>query len=350
MTVATILKGKTVHPQVELAIAPGSRQVLSILAENGALNDLITAGARILESSCGPCIGQGQSPGLGKVSVRTFNRNFKGRTGTKEDQVYLASAEVAAAAALTGKLTDPRRLPDLLDITCPVIDELATVPIDDSMIEKPLEIDQAKEAAVIKAETIVTPPTAAAPPKDLEGTVVLHCGDKITTDHIMPAGTFLKHRSNVPEYAKYVFNCFNETGRPTFTERALALKESNRDGVIIAGASYGQGSSREHAALCPMYLGIKLVIARSIERIHHANLINFAITPATFADATDYNKISQDDQLEIPDFRKQLANAEVITVKNITAGFEFDCQIDLTQRQRQILLAGGKLNYTKANQ
>jgi aconitate hydratase len=350
MTVAAILKGQTVHPQVELAIAPGSRQVLSILAQNGALNDLIKAGARILESSCGPCIGQGQSPGLGKVSVRTFNRNFKGRSGTKEDQVYLASAEVAAAAALTGKLTDPRKLPELLDIVYPVIDELATVPIDDSMIEKPLDIDQAKQAPVIKPETIVTPPTAQVPPKDLKGTVVLHCQDKITTDHIMPAGAFLKHRSNVPEYAKYVFNCFNEPGLPTFAQRALALKRSNRDGVIIAGASYGQGSSREHAALCPMYLGIKLVIAQSIERIHHANLINFAITPATFADAADYDKIKQDDRLEIPDFRRLLADAEVMTVRDVTAGFEFDCRIDLSLRQRQILLAGGKLNYTKTHQ
>jgi len=350
MTAAAILKGRAVHPQVELAIAPGSRQLLSILAQNGALNDLIKAGARILESACGPCIGQGQSPGLGKVSVRTFNRNFKGRSGTKEDQVYLVSAEVAAAAALTGKLTDPRQLPKLLDIVYPVIDELAKVPIDDSMIEKPLDIDQAKQAQVIKPDTIITPPTAQVPPKNLKGTVVLNCQDKITTDHIMPAGAFLKHRSNVPEYAKYVFNCFNEPGLPTFAQRALALKENNRDGVIIAGASYGQGSSREHAALCPMYLGIKLVIAKSIERIHHANLINFAITPATFADLADYDKIKQGDELEIPDFRGLLAGAEVMTVRDVTAGFEFDCRIDLSQRQRQILLAGGKLNYTKTHQ
>jgi len=348
MTVAGIVKNQTVHPQVELAIAPGSRQVLSILAQNGALSDLIAAGARILESSCGPCIGQGQSPGHGKVSVRTFNRNFKGRSGTSDDQVYLVSPEVASAAALTGRLTDPRQLPDLLGIDYPRIEELTEIHIDDSLIEPPLLPEQARDCQVIRSDSIVTPPTGQVPPRHLLGKVLLHCGDKITTDHIMPAGSLLKLRSNVPEYAKYVFNCFNKPDKPSFAQRALALRDAGRHGIIVAGDSYGQGSSREHAALCPMYLGIKLVIAKTIERIHHDNLINFAITPATFADPADFDRISQDDQLEVSDFLQLLTSDETFVVKNVTAGFEFHCRLNLTSRERDILLAGGKLNYASS--
>ncbi len=347
MTVAAILKGRTVHPQVELGIAPGSRQVLNILAQNGALSDMITAGARILESACGPCIGQGQTPGEGKVSVRTFNRNFKGRSGNKDDQVYLVGPETAAAAALTGKLTDPRRLPDLLSVECPKIDELEKLPIDDGMIETPAKPDRVDKVEIIRSASIVAPPAAELPPEQLRGEVLLLCGDKVTTDHIMPAGSFLKLRSNVPEYAKYVFNCFNEDGRPTFAERALTLKKADKHGIIIAGDSYGQGSSREHAALCPMYLGIKLVIAKTIERIHRANLVNFAIAPATFANSADYDRIKQGDQLEVADFRSSLTAADTITVKNITSDFEFQCQLNLSERERKILLAGGKLNHTR---
>ncbi len=348
MTVAAILKGKTVHPQVEFAIAPGSRQVLTMLSRNGALADLIDSGARILESSCGPCIGQGQSPGQGRVSVRTFNRNFKGRTGTKDDQVYLVSPETAAATALTGRLTDPCQLPNLLDIKFPEITDPDTLPIDDGMIEPPLPADQAANAPVIRSASIVTPPAAEKPPTALQGQVLLHCGDKITTDHIMPAGIFLKFRSNVPEYAKYVFNCFNEDGQPTFAEKALALKQTGRAGVIIAGDSYGQGSSREHAALCPMFLGIKLVIAKAVERIHRANLVNFAITPAAFADPADYDRIAPDDQLDVENFAQAVASAKIFTVKNTTQGYDFDCVLNLSDRERAILQAGGKLNYAKA--
>ncbi|MBN2374956.1 MAG: aconitate hydratase [Sedimentisphaerales bacterium] len=348
MTVAALLKGKKVHSQVEFAIAPGSRQVLTMLSRNGALADLIESGARILESSCGPCIGQGQSPGQGRVSVRTFNRNFKGRTGTKDDQVYLVSPETAAAAALTGQLTDPRQLPNLLKIKFPKITDPDSLPIDDGMIETPLPADQAATAKVIRSAGIVTPPAAEKPPANLLGQVLLHCGDKITTDHIMPAGTFLKFRSNVPEYAKYVFNCFNEDGQPTFAEKALALKKTGRAGVIIAGDSYGQGSSREHAALCPMFLGIKLVIAKAVERIHRANLVNFAIIPATFADPADYDRIATDDRLEIENFAQAVAAAKTFTVKNTTQGFNFDCILNLSDRERAILQAGGKLNYAKA--
>ncbi len=349
MTVAGILKGQTVHSQVELGIAPGSKQVLSVLAGNGALKDLISAGARILESSCGPCIGQGQSPGNGKVSIRTFNRNFKGRTGTKEDQVFLVSPEVAAACALTGKLTDPQELPKLFNIEFPVINELDNVPIDDSLIETPLDQNTARSATVIRGDTIKTPPPAQKPPQKLDGNVILYCGDKITTDHIMPAGVFLKFRSNVPEYAKYVFNCFNEPDKPTFADRALALKEDGKAGIIVAGASYGQGSSREHAALCPMYLGVKLVIAKAIERIHRANLVNFAITPAAFADPNDYDKINADDCLVVENFAEALENSDSFTIKNLTGNFDFQCTLNLSRRDRQILLAGGKLNHTRDN-
>jgi aconitate hydratase len=349
MMVASILKGKTIHKNVELGISPGSRQVVNILSENGALSNLICSGARLLECGCGPCIGQGQSPGEGKVSVRTFNRNFKGRSGTKEDQVYLVSPEVAAATALTGRLTDPRRLPDLFGLTYPNIQELETMPIEDNLIDKPLSPDEAREAEVFRSSSIVTPPAAEEPPTNLTGNVLLRCGDKITTDHIMPAGTFLKHRSNVPEYAKYVFHCFNQPGQPSFAERALINKKSGEAGVIIAGDSYGQGSSREHAALCPMYLGIKLVVAKTIERIHWANLVNFAIAPATFADSADYDRIEQNDELEVANFREILVKAGRFAVKNITKGFAFECALSLSKREREILLAGGKLNYTKKN-
>ena len=347
MTVASVLKGKTVHPRIELGIAPGSRQVVNLLAANGALSDLISSGARLLESACGPCIGQGQSIGAGKVSLRTFNRNFKGRTGTPDDQAYLVSPETAAAAALTGKITDPRELPDLLGLEYPQIAEPQVIPIDDAMITPPLDVGKTIDAVIVRAPTIVKPPAAEVPPADLNGLVLLHCGDKITTDHIMPAGTFLKLRSNVPEYAKVVFNCFNEEGQATFADRALAARDGGRHGVIIAGDSYGQGSSREHAALCPMYLGVKLVIAKTIERMHHANLVNFAITPAVFVEAGDYDRIKENDELQAVGFASALAEAETIAIKNVTQGFDFQCRLELSQRQREILLAAGKLNHTR---
>ena len=349
MTVAAILKNRTVHPDVELGIAPGSRQVINLLAQNGALSSLVSSGARILESSCGPCIGQGQSPGQNKVSVRTFNRNFKGRTGTPDDQVYLTSPEAAAAAALTGKLTDPRMLTGLFNISYPHVTELTELPIDDNMIQPPAEPADALAIKIIRADTIVTPPAADPPPENLDGTVLLRCADKITTDHIMPAGTFLKLRSNVPEYAKVVFNCFNEPGQPTFADRALEIKNAGRHGIIVAGDSYGQGSSREHAALCPMYLGLKLVIAKTIERIHCANLINFAIIPASFADPADYDSIDKGDELTVTNLSQAISDADTFTVKNRTKDSEFTCRIDLSERDRRILLAGGKLNYTRDN-
>jgi aconitate hydratase len=344
MTVRAILKGRTVHPQVELAIAPGSRQVLNMLAANGALADLIQTGARILESACGPCIGLGQSPADGTVSLRTFNRNFKSRSGTKDDYVYLVSPETAAAAALTGVITDPRSLTERLGINYPRVEDPVSFPIDDSMITPHLAADHASAAEIVRAATIVPPPSSPIPPKTLLGPVLIRCGDKITTDHIMPAGAFLKYRSNVPEYAKCVFNNFNHPDRPTFADRALEAKQAGRHGVIVAGDSYGQGSSREHAALCPMYLGVRLVIAKAIERIHRDNLVNFAIAPAVFANPADYDRIDPEDVLEIPDFLESLKAADTLNVHNRTKKFTFSCRLELSPRQRAILAAGGQLN------
>jgi aconitate hydratase len=346
MMVAGVLKQKKTSPMVEFGIAPGSRQVLNMLARNGALAEVISGGARILESSCGPCIGQGYSPANDVVSVRTFNRNFPGRSGTTPDFVYLVSPETAVAAALAGEFIDPREL-DKQGIKYPKSDMPAEFLVDDTMIELPLPTDKAKTAEELRGPTIVVPEAAKELPANLRGQVVLKCGDKITTDHIMPAGTFLKYRSNVPEYAKYVFNCFNEKGKPTFAQRGLELKAQGIGGIIVAGESYGQGSSREHAALCPMYLGVRALIAKSIERIHKANLINFAIVPIQFAEAADYEKISADDQLEIDGLFDALKGRSEITIKNKTKNYSFAGTLLLSQRDREILLAGGLLNYTR---
>ena len=343
MTVAKILKGKTIHPTVEFAIAPGSKQVMNMLAANGALGDIIAAGARILESACGPCIGQGFSPADGTVSIRTFNRNFAGRTGTKNDTVFLVSPEVAVTAALKGEVVDP--------CTCGIEYPNIEVPekflINDNMIQKPLAPAEAKNVKVLRGATIVVPEAAKKLPDNLHGKVLLKCGDKITTDHIMPAGTFLKYRSNVPEYSKYVFNCFNEQGKPTFAQRGLELKKQSIAGIVVASESYGQGSSREHAALCPMYLGVKMIIAKSIERIHKANLINFALLPAEFENPADYDKINADDEFEVKNLNDAIKSADFVSVKDKTVGFEFKCKLTLSARDREILLAGGLLNFTK---
>ncbi len=343
MMVAKTLKGKTVHPAVEFAISPGSKQVMNMLAGNGALADIVGAGARILESGCGPCIGLGFSPADGIVTVRTFNRNFTGRTGTKNDNVFLTSPQVAVIAALKGEIVDPRES----GIEEPKIEMPFEFTIDDNMIQKPLPPSEAKSAKVLRGSTIVVPEPAAKLPNILQGKVILKCGDKITTDHIMPAGALLKYRSNVPEYSKYVFNCFNEQGKPTFAQRALGLKEKGIGGVVVAAESYGQGSSREHAALCPMYLGVKMIIAKSIERIHKANLINFAVLPAEFENAGDYEKINADDELEVKNLNDAIKSSDSISVKDKTTGFEFKCSLKLSVRDREILLAGGLLNFTK---
>jgi aconitate hydratase len=285
----------------------------------------------------------GFSPADGTVTVRTFNRNFTGRTGTKNDNVFLASPQVAVIAALKGEVVDPRES----GIDEPKVEMPFEFTIDDNMIQKPLPPSEAKSVKVLRGSTIVVPEAAVKLPNTLQGKVVLKCGDKITTDHIMPAGALLKYRSNVPEYSKYVFNSFNEQGKPTFAQRALELKKKGIGGVVVASESYGQGSSREHAALCPMYLGVKMIIAKSIERIHKANLINFAVLPAEFENPADYEKIGAGDELEVKNLNDAIKSSDSIIVKDKTGGFEFKCSIKLSGRDREILLAGGMLNYTR---
>ncbi|MGA2172939.1 MAG: aconitate hydratase [Sedimentisphaerales bacterium] len=348
MMTARALKGRRIHPTVEFAVAPGSREVLNMLSANGALADIISAGARILESACGPCIGLGFSPADGAVSLRTFNRNFSGRSGTKNDKVYLVSPETAVASALTGKITDPRRLPELLGIQYPHIELPEEFIVNDNMIEPPLSEKEAAEAEVLRGSTIVVPEQPTTLPDDLRGEVLIKCGDKITTDHIMPAGAFLKHRSNVPEYAKFVFNCFNEKGRPTFAERAMRVKGAGRAGIVVAGASYGQGSSREHAALCPMYLGVRAVVAKTIERIHKANLINFCVVPIEMANAGDYDKINEGDRLRIDGLVEAIRSKNEVKIVEETGKYELVGKLELSSRDREILLSGGLLRYTLA--
>ncbi len=352
MMVAKVLKGRRINNMVEFSIAPGSREVLNMLAENGALADIISAGARILESGCGPCIGQGLSPAEEVVSLRTFNRNFSGRSGTPGDQVYLVSPETAVASVLTGRITDPRELPKLFGIEYPKIEMPGEFAINDNMIEAPLSEGEAAEAEVIRGATIVVPEAPMPLPDKLQGQVLIKCGDKITTDHIMPAGRFLKLRSNVPEYAKAVFHYLNEKDKPTFAERALELKEKGTAGIIVAGESYGQGSSREHAALCPMYLGVRAVIAKSIERIHKANLINFCIVPIVFVQPSDYERVKPGDRLQIDGLPEAIEGGDEVVIADKTSSFEFSGRLELSDRDRRILLSGGLLNYTrnKANE
>jgi len=331
MRVAGILKGKKIHPSVSLSIAPGSRQVFEMLARNGALADIISAGARILETACGPCIGMGQSPSSGAVTVRTFNRNFEGRSGTADAKVYLASPEAAAATALKGVLTDPRELGEFIEIKTP--DEFL---IDDSMILPPAEDPSTIE--VLRGPNIKPLPVNKKLPETLKGKALLKVGDNITTDHIMPAGAkILPLRSNIPAISQYVFSGIDAS----FADRA---KEAG-GGFIIGGHNYGQGSSREHAALAPMYLGIKAVLAKSFARIHRANLVNFGILPLTFVDERDYDSIAAEDVLEIN--TADLGQESGLTVKNIAKGTEFKVRHDLTPRQVEIIKAGGLLNYTK---
>ena len=348
MLVAAVLKGRTVHSSVELGIAPGSRQVLEMLAANGTLGDLVAAGARVLEAGCGPCIGQGLSPAEGTISLRTFNRNFTGRTGTAGDHVFLVSPETAIATALTGEITDPRTLTETFGAAYPVIEAPESFATDDNMIIPPLGEADAARVEVVRSSTIVTPPAGGPLPDPLAGCVLIKVGDKVTTDHIMPAGPLLKHRSNVPVYARHVFDCFNVPGEPTFAERALALSATGQAGIIVAGDSYGQGSSREHAALCPMYLGVRLVVARAIERIHQANLVNFGLLPLTFADPADYDRLQAGDELALENVAAAVADATSVQLRNVTQGIELTCRVDLSSRQRRILAAGGLLNYTRS--
>jgi aconitate hydratase len=338
--VATVLKGRKVNPAVTLSIAPGSRQVLEMLSRNGMLADMIASGARILETGCGPCIGQGQSPADDTITLRTFNRNFAGRTGTKGDQAYLVSPETAVAAALTGKFTDPREL----GIEYPVIEEVEQFLINDNMITPP-QADESVE--IVRKRTIGNPPENVQLPEVIDGQVVIKVGDKITTDHIMPAGIHLKLRSNIPAYSQVVFECFTEEGKPSFAERAATVRDSGKHGVIVGRDSYGQGSSREHAAICPMYLGVKAVIAFAIERIHAANLINFGILPLIFENQADYDKIEENDSVIIENARGQLGVGKPVAAKIVKAdGTEIAITVkhNMSEEDIAIILAGGKLN------
>ncbi len=332
LKVAAMLKGKTVAPGVSLSISPGSRQVLTMLSECGALSDILASGARLLECACGPCIGMGFAPNSGGVSLRTFNRNFLGRSGTKDGQVYLVSPETAVASALTGYITDPTTCEPVGEITLP-----ETFRIDDSAVLAPAA--DGENVEVLRGPNIKEFPKSKPFADYLVATAVLKVGDNITTDHIMPAGAkILPYRSNIPHLSRYCF----EVCDPSFAERAKAAG----DGIILGGSNYGQGSSREHAALVPMYLGIRCVIAKSFARIHVANLINAGILPLTFANADDYDELEQNHTLRLDNLQEGMA-AGSITVMDETTGKSFTALCDFTERQQKILLCGGLLNYTK---
>ncbi len=335
MTVAAILKGKKVHPGVSFTVTPGSRQVLQMISESGALTDLIASGARILECSCGPCNGTGQAPATGAVSVRSFNRNFPGRSGTNPDQVYLCSPQVAAAIAVTGRVTDPRCLGEAPRIELP--ERFAA---DDGMILRPAE--DPEQVEIRRGPNIKPLPRSTAPAESLRAPVLLKTGDNISTDDIIPSGAKLGPlRSNVPASAEYVF----ERVDSSFPARAKEAGSS----IVVGGSNYGQGSSREHAALLPAYLGVQAVLAKSFARIHHSNLINVAILPLTFADEADYDRIEQGDLLELADVRSQLSRGRDLVIRNVTRGTELPVRHALTPRQIEVYLAGGMLNYFRVN-
>lgn len=336
MKVAYILKGKTAHPDVSLGIAPGSKQVLNMISRSGALSDIIDAGARILESACGPCIGMGQSPNSKGVSLRTFNRNFLGRSGTKDAGIYLVSPETAAASAIAGVLTDPRTLGEMPQFDIP--DEFI---INDNMVTLPASENEYESVEVLRGPNIKDYPKTSPLSDSLNVECSLKTGDNITTDHIMPAGAkVLPLRSNIPEISKHCF----EVVDADFPQRALGLGES----VIIGGSNYGQGSSREHAALTPLYLGIKAVIVKSFARIHKANLVNAGILPLTFENEADYDCISQGDKLELTGIRAAVKAENSVVMKNVSNGKEIILKIELSEREREIILAGGLLDYTRS--
>ena len=336
MRVAAILKGKTVADGVSLAIAPGSKQVYNMLARNGALADIIESGARILECACGPCIGMGQSPNSKGISLRTFNRNFEGRSGTRDGQIYLVSPETAAASALTGVFTDPRTLGEAVDIPLPEKFEY-----NDNMVIAPAPVEKMDSVEILRGPNIKPYPQTSPLADSIDVPCSLKVGDNITTDHIMPAGAkILPLRSNIPAISQHCFTVCDKD----FPERAKSLGAS----IIVGGVNYGQGSSREHAALAPLYLGIKAVLVKSFARIHRANLINAGILPLTFVNEADYDSISEGDELSIPDVRALItAGKEELTVVNKTNGKEIKVLCELSDRTRDIILAGGLLDYTR---
>ena len=334
LKVAALLKGKTISPNVSLSISPGSKQVLSMLADCGALSDILASGARLLECACGPCIGMGFSPNSAGVSLRTFNRNFLGRSGTKDASVYLVSPETAVAAALTGEITDPRLLGEEPHVTMP-----AAFKIDDSAVIPPATPEEAKDLEVLRGPNIKPFPKSEPQTDTLSAELVLKVGDNITTDHIMPAGAkILPYRSNIPHLSQFCFAVCDET----FPERAKALGKS----IIVGGSNYGQGSSREHAALVPMYLGVRAVITKSFARIHVANLINAGIMPLTFKNPDEYDKLNQSDKLTLTNVFAGMDSGEIM-LKDETTGDEIPLVCSFTERQKAILKAGGLLEYTK---
>ncbi|MDI9570709.1 MAG: aconitate hydratase [Pseudomonadota bacterium] len=334
-TVAEILKGKTVHPEVSLIVAPGSRQVLENITRDGYLAHIIAAGARLMENACGFCIGNSQSPPSGAVSLRTSNRNFYGRSGTKEADVYLVSPETAAASALRGRLTDPRQL----GMALPFIPQPRKFHLDDNMIVRPLPPGERAGVEIIRGPNIGAPPENTTLPADIDGEATIKVGDKITTDHIIPAGARMKYRSNIPRYARYVFEILDQD----FPARAIRIRDEGRQNIIVAGHSYGQGSSREHAALCPMYLGVRVVLAKSFERIHAANLVNFGILPLIFENEGDYERLQAGDRLRIAAVRTILEKRGPIRIDNLTRGDCLAAAYELTDRQLALVLAGGAL-------
>ena len=337
MRVASILKGKTVCSTVSLAIAPGSKQVYNMLAQNGALADIIAAGARVLECACGPCIGMGQAPNSAGISLRTFNRNFEGRSGTADGQIYLVSPETAAASALTGVLTNPQTLGEETAIPLP-----KQFLINDNMVLAPVAASEMDSVKILRGPNIKPFPNTTPLENEIKVKALLKVGDNITTDHIMPAGAkILPYRSNIPYLSNFCFAVCDKE----FPGRCRAEGK----GIIVGGANYGQGSSREHAALVPLYLGVQAVLVKSFARIHCANLANAGILPLVFKNEKDYDSIDQMDELELPDIRKAIINNSKITVKNVTKDTEFEAEAVLSDRQRDIVLAGGLLNYTKLN-
>ena len=336
LRVAAILKGKKIDDSVSLSISPGSRQVLTMLSECGALSDMIQAGARILECACGPCIGMGFSPNSAGVSLRTFNRNFEGRSGTRDGQVYLVSPEVAAASALTGYITDPRTLGEYPEITMP-----DAFKVNDSAVLLPADAEEAKSVEVLRGPNIKPFPDENPVTDTIEAKLTLKVGDNITTDHIMPAGAkILPYRSNIPYLSKFCFGVCDES----FPERARA----NGSTIIVGGSNYGQGSSREHAALVPLYLGVRAVVAKSFARIHAANLINAGILPLTFENADDYDKLNQNDDLALTDVFAGMDSGKM-TLVDQTTGASYTVACSFTDRQKAILKAGGLLPYTRGN-
>jgi aconitate hydratase len=343
-TVALMLRGRVVPPGLSLVVAPGSRQVLMRVEKDGYLADLVAAGARIVEPSCSFCIGNGHSPASASVSLRSSNRNFEGRSGTADAQVYLVSPETAAASALLGHIAGGAELEAALGVERPSVKMPDSFEIDDRMIVPPAAPIERARAEIVRGPNIGSPPAASPVPEDLVGTAAIKVGDKVTTDHIMPAGARMKYRSNIAAYSAFVFEGLD----PGFAARAAAARDSGSHNVIVAGLSYGQGSSREHAAICPAALGVRAVIAKSFERMHKANLVNFGVLPLAFASEADYDRVEAGDELEIRGLRALVASgATSVKVRDATRGFEFDAICDISDRQRAIAAAGGALAWAK---